>query len=139
MANKKVVRKVKKKNPNLRLVKNNDSKPEKSKRGQEEKLRFGRGKRILILSAILIVLLFLLIGGYEYIIHNYTITTVYVEGNVHYTNEEIMEMVMGGRYGNNSLFLSMKYSIPCSKLSCNNKCILHYPDRHGTVIIALAF
>ena len=109
MANKKVVRKVKKKNPNLRLVKNNDSKPEKSKRGQEEKLRFGRGKRILILSAILIVLLFLLIGGYEYIIHNYTITTVYVEGNVHYTNEEIMEMVMGGRYGNNSLFLSMKY------------------------------
>ena len=109
MANKKVVRKVKKKNPNLRLVKNNDSKPEKSKRGQGEKLRFGRGKRILILSAILIVLLFLLIGGYEYIIHNYTITTVYVEGNVHYTNEEIMEMVMGGRYGNNSLFLSMKY------------------------------
>lgn len=55
MANKKVVRKVKKKNPNLRLVKNNDSRPEKSKRGQEEKLRFGRGKRILILSAILIV------------------------------------------------------------------------------------
>lgn len=109
MANKKVVRKVKKKNPNLRLVKNNDSKPEKSKRGREEKLRFGRGKRTLILSAILIVLLTVLIGGYRYIIHNYTITTVYVEGNVHYSNEEIMEMVMGGRYGNNSLFLSMKY------------------------------
>lgn len=109
MANKKVVRKVKKKNPNLRLVKNNDSKPEKSKRGREEKLRFGRGKRMLILSAILIGLLTVLIGGYRYIIHNYTITTVYVEGNVHYSNEEIMEMVMGGRYGNNSLFLSMKY------------------------------
>lgn len=109
MANKKVVRKVKKKNPNLRLVKNNDSKPEKSKRGQEEKLRFGRGKRMLILSAVLIFLLAVLSGGYRYIIHNYTITTVYVEGNVHYSNEEIMEMVMGGRYGNNSLFLSMKY------------------------------
>lgn len=109
MANKKVVRKVKKRNPNLRLVKNNDSKPEKSKRGREEKLRFGRGKRMLILSAILIVLLTVMIGGYRYIIHNYTITTVYVEGNVHYSNEEIMEMVMGGRYGNNSLFLSMKY------------------------------
>ena len=27
----------------------------------------------------------------------------------HYTNEEIMEMVMGGRFGNNSLFLSLKY------------------------------
>ena len=34
---------------------------------------------------------------------------MYVEGNVHYTNEEIIEMVMGGRLGNNSLFLSMKY------------------------------
>lgn len=109
MANKKVVRKVKKKNPNLRLVKNNDIVQEKSKRGREEKLRFGRRKRMLILSAALFLLLIILIGGYEYIIHNYMITTVYVEGNVHYTNEEIMEMVMDGRYGNNSLFLSLKY------------------------------
>lgn len=109
MANKKVVRKVKKKNPNLRLVKNNDIVQEKSKRGREEKLRFGRRKRMLILSAALSLLLIILIGGYEYIIHNYMITTVYVEGNVHYTNEEIMEMVMDGRYGNNSLFLSLKY------------------------------
>lgn len=109
MANKKVVRKVKKKNPNLRLVKNGDSKPEKSRRGREEKLRFSKEKRMLILSAILLALLTVLIGGYEYIVHNYTITTVYVEGNVHYTNEEIMEMVMSGRYGHNSLFLSLKY------------------------------
>ncbi len=109
MANKKTVRKVKKRNPNLRLVKNDDYKPQKSKRGREERLRFGKGKRMLILSVSLLILLVILIGGYEYIIHNYTITTVYVEGNVHYTNEEIMEMVMGGRYGNNSLFLSLKY------------------------------
>ncbi|MDE6388414.1 MAG: cell division protein FtsQ/DivIB [Lachnospiraceae bacterium] len=111
MANKKAVRKVKKKNPNLRLVKNDDIKPEKSKskRRQEEKLRFSKSKRMIILSVTLLILLIILIGGYEYIIHNYTITTVYVEGNVHYTNEEIMEMVMSGRYGNNSLFLSLKY------------------------------
>lgn len=109
MANKKTVRKVKKRNPNLRLIKNDDYKPQKSKRGREERLRFGKGKRMLILSVSLLALLVILIGGYEYIIHNYTITTVYVEGNVHYTNEEIMEMVMGGRYGNNSLFLSLKY------------------------------
>jgi cell division protein FtsQ len=37
------------------------------------------------------------------------VTTVYVEGNVHYSNEEIIALVMEGRYGNNSLFLSMKY------------------------------
>ena len=42
-------------------------------------------------------------------IENYTVTTVYVEGNVHYTNEEIIERVMEGRYGDNSLLLSMKY------------------------------
>lgn len=39
----------------------------------------------------------------------YRVTTVYVEGNIHYDNEEIMEMVMTGRLGNNSLYLAMKY------------------------------
>ncbi len=38
----------------------------------------------------------------------YRVTTVYVEGNIHYDNEEIMEMVMTGRLGNNSLYLAMK-------------------------------
>lgn len=109
MANNKTVRKVKKSNPNLRLVKNNDIETEKRKGGRREKLRFGKSKRVVILSVTLFLLLFVLVGGYEYIIHNYTVTTVYVEGNVHYTSEEIMEMVMGGRFGNNSLFLSLKY------------------------------
>lgn len=36
-------------------------------------------------------------------------TTVYVEGNIHYTNDEIIGMVMEGKYGNNSLLLSLKY------------------------------
>lgn len=88
---------------NLRLVKN-DRMEEKI-----EKLRFGRKKRLAILLTILLALLVLLFAGYEYIIRNYTVTTVYVEGNIHYTNEEIIDMVMGGRYGHNSLFLSMKY------------------------------
>lgn len=60
----------------------------------------------------MVLLLFLVIGlfaGYYYIIKNYTVTTVYVEGNVHYSNEEIMDMVMDGYYGDNSLFLSFKY------------------------------
>ena len=109
MANRKTVRKVKKSNPNLRLVKNNDIETEKKRGGRREKLRFDRNKRAVILSVTLILLLTILIAGYEYIIHNYTVTTVHVEGNVHYSNEEIMEMVMGGRFGNNSLFLSLKY------------------------------
>lgn len=112
MSNKKTVRKVKKKNPNLRLVKNGDIQPKKSRmhRDKQEKIRSNRSTRVGILAGVGILLLSLLLGGYYYIVKNYTITTVYVEGNIHYTNEEIMEMVMGGRYGNNSLFLSMKYS-----------------------------
>lgn len=111
MSNKKTVRKVKKKNPNLRLVKNGDIQPKKSRkhRDKQERIRFDKSKRIGIMAGVCVLLLSLLLGGYYYIVKNYTITTVYVEGNIHYTNEEIMEMVMGGRYGNNSLFLSLKY------------------------------
>ncbi len=107
MSNKKA---VKKRNPNLRLVKNGDSKPESRENGLEEKIRFGKTKRRIILSAILFSLLAALIAAYIYIVNNYTVTTIYVEGNIHYTNEEIIEMVIGdGMYGNNSLFLSLKY------------------------------
>lgn len=109
MADRKTVKKVKRKNPNLRLVKNNDIEREKRKDGQREKIRFGRGKRMLILSVALFLILAALIAGYGYIVRNYTVTTIYVEGNVHYTNEEIIDMVMDGRFSDNSLFLSMKY------------------------------
>jgi len=43
------------------------------------------------------------------VLHYYKVTTVYVEGNIHYTNEEIMDMVMTGRLGDNSLYLALKY------------------------------
>lgn len=110
MSNKKAVKKVKKRNPNLRLVKNGDSKPESRENGLEEKIRFGKTKRRIILSAILFSLLAALTAAYIYIVNNYTVTTIYVEGNIHYTNEEIIDMVIGdGMYGNNSLFLSLKY------------------------------
>lgn len=39
----------------------------------------------------------------------YTVQNVTVEGNVHYTEEEIKEMVMRGTLGDNSLLLSLKY------------------------------
>ena len=44
-----------------------------------------------------------------YIYKNYKVTTVYVEGSSHYSNEEIIDMVMGGVFSDNSLFLSLKY------------------------------
>lgn len=50
-----------------------------------------------------------LAGICVYIRMSYTIQTVYVEGNIHYTEEEIKSIVMDGPLGNNSLYLSMKY------------------------------
>lgn len=57
--------------------------------------------------AVLVIAL-LVLAGYS-VIHFFTINTVMVEGNVHYTDEEIQEMVLGGRLGRNSLYLSVKY------------------------------
>lgn len=51
----------------------------------------------------------LVLGAGYYVLSTYTIKNVYVEGNVHYTQEEIQEIVMAGFLGNNSLYLSLKY------------------------------
>ncbi len=63
------------------------------------------GMKILI-TAILLAGIF---GGLYYVWDEYTIENVYVEGNVHYSQEEIKSIVMDGPMGNNSLYLSMKY------------------------------
>ncbi len=49
------------------------------------------------------------LGAGYYVLDNYTIQNVYVTGNIHYTQEEIQEIVMDGPLGNNSLYLSLKY------------------------------
>ncbi|MFI3212480.1 MAG: cell division protein FtsQ/DivIB [Eubacteriales bacterium] len=41
----------------------------------------------------------------------YTIHTVTVEGNISYTNEEIIEFVMNDAFSQNSLYLTMKYKV----------------------------
>lgn len=66
-----------------------------------------------IVGKLLFLLLILagILGGIYYVMVTYTIKDekVYVEGNVHYTAEEIKAIVMDGVLGNNSLYLSMKY------------------------------
>ena len=37
------------------------------------------------------------------------VTTVFVDGNVHYTDDEITSMVMDGAFGDNSIYLFLKY------------------------------
>ena len=62
-------------------------------------------------KVIIIVLLMALIGtgAYYYLVTHYEIKEVIVDGSVHYSADEIKDIVMDGRFGNNSLYLSYKY------------------------------
>lgn len=65
-------------------------------------------KWIVLLFVIMLFVLAVLWAG-NYLINKYRIETVYVDGNVHYSDDEIREMIMGGVLGDNSLYLSHKY------------------------------
>ena len=66
-------------------------------------------KSLYIVLGIIITVVIAVGIAVKYIADNYTVTNIYVNGNTHYTNEEIIDMVMKGRFGNNSLYLSLKY------------------------------
>lgn len=69
-------------------------------------------RTLLKLISTLVILLVAgagLFWGYLYVTGKYTVNTVYIEGSVHYTDEEIKNIVMSGRFGNNSLYLSYKF------------------------------
>ena len=54
----------------------------------------------------------LIIAGaiaYNYVEKTYTVTTIYVTGNTHYTESEIIDMVLVDKLSRNSLYLGMKY------------------------------
>lgn len=58
---------------------------------------------------IFLLLIAAALGGVYYLLDHYKVENVYVDGNLHYTKEEIMDMVMEGPLGDNSLYLSMRY------------------------------
>lgn len=63
----------------------------------------------VIRNTSLLVLIVVLLLGFSYITYKSKLTTVYVDGNVHYTDEEITQMVTEGRFGNNTIYLFLKY------------------------------
>ena len=69
------------------------------------RMRLGIG----IAIAVVLMVLAALGGAGYYFFQTYTVSTVYVDGNIHYSDEEIKDIVMEGVLGNNSLYLSMKY------------------------------
>ena len=66
-------------------------------------------RRWLVKVPVLLAVIGLLLGAGYYLLTAYSVANVYVDGNVHYTEEEIREIVMEGPLGNNSLYLSLKY------------------------------
>lgn len=66
-------------------------------------------KKWLIKGIIILVVFAAVFGAAAYIKLAYHVEEVQVEGNVHYTADEIKDIVMKGYFGENSLFLSWKY------------------------------
>ena len=67
---------------------------------------FSRKRFLLIL---VIILILLAAGAYGVITTQFVVTDVTVDGNEHYTDEQIREMVLPGGIRNNSLYLSLLY------------------------------
>ncbi len=60
---------------------------------------------------VVLAVLFVTVLTASIILKKYTVKTVYVEGNLHYTQEEIKDYVLRGPFGDNSLFLSLKHRL----------------------------
>jgi len=79
----------------------------KKKKESKWVLLLGSSRGIGLL--VFIVLSIIILSSFLYVTQKFKVRTVYVQGNKHYSNEEIQNMVMEGRLGDNSLYLSMKY------------------------------
>ena len=62
------------------------------------------GKTLAIIGGVLLILCILF-----FVLDRYTVKTITVEGNVHYSNDEIVDMVIKNQLDYNSLYLSLKY------------------------------
>lgn len=68
-----------------------------------------RHKRVTIGFVILFLVLMIAMIGAGYVYNTYTVTNIYVEGNTHYTDEEIINMVMTDGFSHNSVYLAFQY------------------------------
>ncbi len=72
----------------------------------EKKIRFPFFVKLLLTLGVIVIALVI---AENYIRVNYNITSVIIEGNVHYSDEEVKDMVFKGKYSTNSLYLSLYY------------------------------
>ncbi len=64
---------------------------------------------MLILFISFVVLILLATAAIMVIKYKFSVDTVEVSGNEHYTDQEIIDLVMNGKYGHNSVYLYLKY------------------------------
>lgn len=73
------------------------------------KLNMTGGSGLIIKCVLIAAVLLLITGGVIWFLNAFRITSVMVEGNIHYSTDQITEMVMNSDFSNNSVFLSMQY------------------------------
>lgn len=73
------------------------------------KLNMGEKKGLMVKCGLVALVMLLITGGVIWFLNAFRITSVMVEGNIHYSTDQITEMVMNSDFSNNSVFLSMQY------------------------------
>lgn len=73
------------------------------------KLNMGGKKGLMMKCGLVAMVMLLITGGVIWFMNAFRITSVMVEGNIHYSTDQITEMVMNSDFSNNSVFLSMQY------------------------------
>ncbi len=65
-----------------------------------------RTRRNILIAEIIICIL---LGAFFYVLNEFKITSIMVQGNKHYTTSEIKQIVENGWFGDNSLIVGLKY------------------------------
>lgn len=76
---------------------------------KKRKLNMGGSKSLMMKCGLVALVMLLITGGVIWFMNAFRITSVMVEGNIHYSTDQITDMVMNSDFSNNSVFLSMQY------------------------------
>ncbi len=95
----------------------------------------GLARRTHKVFLVLGILVILILAVMVVITTQFDIETIQVSGNVHYTDEEIVELVVGDGYGRNTLVLYLKNKLqPMEDIPFVQKIDVEYISRHVVTI-----
>ena len=98
----------------------------------EQKKKKKAGKIFLIILA---ALLLLCMGAYIYVIKSYSLTKIQVSGNVHYTKDEVIDIVTKGKKADNTLFFYIENKLhPVEDVTFVDKFQLEVIGKHTVTI-----